>query len=381
MKIEVFKEELKKALIACERITRKALGLPILQNVLIRADNGVLELTTTNLETTIKCRLAAKIKKPGELTAPASFLASLVGLLSSERVDLVEEGGGLMILAQQQEHQIPTQDSQDFPIIPTVESPDSWHISGEQLLMALSQVIEIPSASQLRPEITGIYFSFKRGRVQIVGTDSFRLAEKTISTIKDGKKEGNFILPQGASRELLNILGAEKGGVKICFTSNQVLFEMGEDNETLPKITMISRLIEGAYPNYQEIIPKTSLTQIRMERELIINQVKQAGLFGGKISEVRLKAQVKEGVIKITAQSPEAGKSESTIAAQMSGNDVEIGFNYRFLLGGLNSLKGAEVLLELNSSDRAGAIKPVGDNSYVYVLMPLQLSYTQGNSS
>jgi DNA polymerase-3 subunit beta len=346
--------------------------LPILQNILIKAEGNFLELTTTNLETTIKYWVLAKVKRGGETTASASFLANLVNLAQVEKIDLLEENNQLVLLSENQESQIPTQGSQDFPLIPKIEAIDAWQIGIEDLVVGLAQVVEIPAISQLRPEITGIFFSFKKDRLKIAGTDSFRLAEKAITPRSVGKKEGDFILPQTTARELLNILGQEKGVLNIYFTPNQVLFEVLREEMAHPKIRIFSRLIEGGYPPYQEIIPKTSSTQIRLEREAFLNQVKQAGLFGGKIAEVKLKTLIKDGKLRIFSQSTEVGRNESFITCQITGADLEIAFNYRFLLGGLSSIRSSEVMIECNGPDRPGLIKSVGDTTYLYVLMPLQ---------
>ncbi|MDD5146802.1 MAG: DNA polymerase III subunit beta [Candidatus Pacebacteria bacterium] len=374
MKVEIFREEFKRALGICERITRRALGLPILQNILIKAEGGFLELTTTNLETTIKYWVLAKVKQGGETTASASFLANLVNLAQVEKIDLLEENNQLVLLSENQESQIPTQSSQDFPLIPKIDTTDAWQVGIEDLVAGLGQVVEIPAISQLRPEITGVFFSFKKNKLQIVGTDSFRLAEKTITLRGVGKKEGSFIVPQTTARELLNILGPEQGVMSVYFTPNQVLFEISREETAHPKIRIFSRLIEGDYPPYQEIIPKASSTQIRLEREVFMNQIKQAGLFSGKIAEVKLKTLIKDGKLRIFSQSTEAGRNESFINCQIIGADLEIAFNYRFLLGGLSSIKGSEVMIECGGPDKPGLIKPVGDANFLYVLMPLQAS-------
>jgi DNA polymerase-3 subunit beta len=295
-----------------------------------------------------------------------------VNLVASDKVELSESAGNLMVLAQNQENQLPTQSSQDFPIIPKMENADVWQVAVENLATGLGQLVEIPATSQLHPSITGLLFDFKGGQLTMVATDSFRLAEKKMPTQKDGKKEGSFILPQAPARELLNILGQEQGQVNIYFNTNQVMFELLAGER--PKIRVQSRLVEGDYPKYQEIIPQSSTTQIRLERELLSNQVKQAGLFSGKVAGVRLKAMAKEGKIKISSQSAEMGRSESYVLAQVNGPEVEIAFNFRFLLAGLNSLKSSEVLMELSGTDRAGVIRPVGDTSCLYLLMPTDLA-------
>jgi len=372
MKIEVLKENLKKAINTCERITRKVTTLPALQNVLMEADGNFLQLTTTNLETTIKWGVLAKVSKKGRVAVPATFFANLVSLTASEKIALQEDNQNLMLVSENQETQIQGQDPEEFPIIPKIEKNESWQVPAEQLAQALSQVFDVPSVSQIRPEISGIYFDLKGGKLKLVATDSFRLAEKTITLKDKPAQEISFILPQATSRELLNIFSQEQGNVKIYATPNQVLFELAGRESSQPQISILSRLIEGNYPNYKEIIPKSSASTIRFGKEGFANQIKKAGLFSGKVAEVKLTTMPGEGKLKIFSQSSDTGRNESYFTCQIEGENTEIAFNYRFLLDGLSVLKSSEVILELSEGEGPGVLKPVGDDTFIYILMPIK---------
>lgn len=374
MKIEVLKDNLKKGLEIVEKIAKKNLTLPALSNVLLSCEGNFLRLDTTNLETSISWWVLAKIEEEGKIAIPATFFSSLVNLLKEERIELRSQDKNLILETKSQTTQIQGMDSEEFPIIPKIEKEEIVKISNQKLLEALGQIIEIPSISQIRPEISGIYFSFKKDLLKVVGTDSFRLAEKTVALKGEIKKEVSFILPQDAVRELINILSQKEGHTIIYFSPNQILFENIEKETSHPQVQVLSRLIEGEYPKYQEIIPKKYKTQIIAKREDLQNQLKQAGLFGGKISEVKLTVQPKDNQLKIYSESPEVGKNESYLPIKIKGEPIEVSFNYRFLISGLQNIKSSEVIFELNGEDGPGVLKPVGDESYIYVSMPIKLS-------
>lgn len=375
MKVKILKEEFKKALTVCERITRKNITLPILQGILLRAEGSFLELNTTNLETTIRWWVLAKIEKNGNIVVPAGLLANLVGLIGEDEIELCEEKKSLVLITQSQENQIQGQDSEEFPIIPKIEKKNSWQMSSEQLIEGLSGLIDIPSPTQTRSEaMSGILFTFKKNKLNVAGTDSFRLAEKSVILKEDDRKDGSFILPQNSARELLNVLGQIKGYVNVHLDPNQIMFEFFSNNNAHAQLNLLSRLIDGEFPSYQEIIPKKYTTRLRVEREGLIRQVKKAGLFSGKLAEIKLSVDNKEQRIKILSQTVDLGKNESLLSATVEGQDLIIGLNHHFLTEGLNSIKSSEVLIDFNGDDKACAIKPVGDVSYVYVLMPIKMT-------
>jgi len=374
MKIEILKDNLKNGLEIVEKIAKKNLTLPALSNVLLSCESNFLRLDTTNLETSISWWVLAKIKEEGKIAVPATFFSNLVNLLKEEKIELRSQDRNLILETKNQATQIQGIDPDEFPIIPKIEKEEIVKISNQKLLEALSQIIEIPSISQIRPEISGIYFSFKKDLLKIVGTDSFRLAEKTITLKGEIKKEVSFILPQDAIRELINILSQKDGHTIIYFSPNQILFENINEEISHSRVQVLSRLIEGEYPKYQEIIPKKYKTQIIVKKDDFQNQLKQAGLFGGKISEVKLVVQSKDNQLKIYSESPEIGKNESYLPIKIKGEPIEISFNYRFLISGLQNIKSSEVIFELNGEDGPGVLKPVGDESYIYVSMPIKLS-------
>ena len=376
MKVEILKENLKNGMSVVEKIVGKNLTLPILDNVLIDTEDNFLSLSSTDLETAIKIWMLAKIIKKGKVVVPAKFLSSFVSLLPNDKIVLEEKKQGLYIECKNFKNQIQGFNPEEFPLIPEFKDVEFLEVDSKKFCQGLSQIVDIVSPSQSRPEISGIYFSFSKNVIKIVATDSFRLAEKNITLDEPVKKEVSFILPQKPAREIINTLGDKEGKIKIYFSPNQTLFELpmkeAPGGQPHPQVQITSRLIEGEYPNYEEIIPKKFKTKVIVKRDEFLNQVKAASLFSGKINEVRIKINPQEKEIQIFAQDPDIGEGNSSIQAKIEGEAIEASFNHKFLTDGLVNIKSSEVMFDLSKEEGPCTLKPVGDISYVYVVMPIK---------
>jgi DNA polymerase-3 subunit beta len=372
MKIEVLKDNLKNSLGIVEKIVGKNLTLPILDNVLISTEDNFLSLNSTNLETAINVWILAKIIKKGKVVVPAKFLSSFISSLPNEKILLEEKNRGLYIECKNYKNNIQGFNPEEFPIIPEFKDVEYLEIDNKKLCQALSQVIDIASLSQSRPEISGIYFSFFKNSVKIVSTDSFRLAEKNILLDSPITKEISFILPQKPAKEIANILEDKNGNTKIYILPNQVMFESPMKEFSHPQVQIISRLIEGEYPNYQEIIPNKFKTKILIKRDEFLDQIKTASLFSGKLNEIKLKVESSKKEIQIFAQDPDIGQSQSSVSAKIEGEPMEISFNHKFLTDGLLRIKSSEVSFEISKEEGACVLKPIGETSYTYVVMPIR---------
>jgi len=372
MKIEILKENLKNGLGIIERIAGRNQSLPILDNVLMSTEDSFLSLSSTDLETAIKIWILTKIVKKGKVVVPAKFFSSFVALLPNEKITLEEKSQGLSIECQSFKNQIQGFDPEEFPLIPEFQNLEFLEIDNKKFCQGLSQIVDIASPSQSRPEISGIYFIFSKNLIKIVATDSFRLAEKSIVLEGPIKQELSFILPQKPARELINILGDKEGKIKIYFSPSQTMFEFPMKDIPRPQMQIISRLIEGEYPNYEEIIPKKFKTHVVIKRDEFLNQIKAASLFSGKINEIKVKVSSQAKEIEIFAQSPGVGESRSSISAKIEGEEIEASFNYKFLSEGLLNIKSSEVVFDLSKEEGPCVLRPVGDTSYIYVVMPIK---------
>jgi len=372
MKVEVLKENLKTSLNVVEKIVGKNLSLPILDNVLINTEENFLNLNSTNLEVAIKIWVLAKIIKKGKVVIPGKFLSSFISSLPNEKILLEEKNQNLYIECKNYKNNIQGFNPEDFPIIPEFKNIEFLEIDNRKLCQGLSQVVDIANLSQARPEISGIYFSFFKNILKIVATDSFRLAEKNISLENSIEKEISFIVPQKTAKEIVNILDEKEGKTKIYILPNQVMFEFPMKEFFHPQVQIISRLIEGEYPNYQEIIPNKFQTEIIIKRDEFLEQIKTASLFSGKLNEIKIKIESEKKEVQICAQDPDIGQSQSSVLAKINGDSLEISFNYKFLIDGLLKIKSSEVSFNISKEDGACVLKSIGDTTYTYVVMPIK---------
>lgn len=382
MKVIVPQNKLKEGLSLVERSIGKSLSLPILTNILFEAKKNFLSVEATDLEIGVKAWSLAKVEKEGAIAVPASLVSNFIRLLPEGPIKIEADQALLFIETKKQKVEIKGGSSEDFPIIPQTRNDHFISLPSGLFCEALSQVVDIPATSSTRPEISGILFSFQKDSLQFVATDSFRLAEKTVSTPKiKVEKEVSFILPQKAAKEIINIFGPneeKKIGnqeFKIYFTPSQVLIESLMAETPHPQVILVSKLIEGEYPNYQEIIPKKFETQMVLDKNEFLHQVKIAAIFAGKTNEIKFKIQPNKGNLIIFSQNPNSGQHESFITGEIKGKERDISFNYKFLIDGLSKIKNPKVIFELsekNGEAGPGVLRPLDEQGYLYVLMPIQ---------
>ncbi len=376
MKLLILQEKLKQGLNIVERISSKSLTLPILNNILISTEKNFLNLAATDLEIGINWWVLTKIEKEGKITIPSRLFSNFINLLPNKKINLEVKDNSLFIECENYKTQIKGLSAEEFPIIPKITHGDTISIEISSFCKSLNQIADIAVPSTTRPEISGIYFLFQKNLITIAATDSFRLGEKKIFLKSNSplEKEYSLILPQKTAKELINIFNEKQGELKMHFSPNQVMFEYPMEETPHAQIQVVSRLIEGEYPNYQEIIPKKCTTQLILNKDEFLNQVKTASLFSGKINEVKIKANPEEKNIEIFSQSSEIGEYQSSVSAKTKGEPLEISFNHRFLLDGLLSIKTPEIIFELNQESGPGVLKAMGDDTYIYVVMPIKAS-------
>ncbi len=374
MKCTILKEDFKKGLNVVSKITSKSVTLPVLENILISVEKNFLRLTSTNLEIGIKYWILSKTEKEGSVLVSAKTLNSLTGFLKTQKLNLINKGKDLVIEEEGFKTRIKGLDPNDFPIIPKIETDKFLEIESDSLSKGLSQVIENVSFTQTRPEISGVFFSFEKEKLKLVGTDSFRLGEKKIPFKNPFEENYSFILPQKTARELINILSGRKKPVKIHLSPNQVMFESEMEELKHPSFQIISRLIEGEFPNYEQIIPEEFKTEIIINRDEFLNEIKKVSLFSSRINEVKLKISPKKKEIEVLAENPEVGEGKSSLKGKIEGEEISVSFNYKFLIEGLEEMTTPEVIFKISGEEKPALIKPLGDESFLYIVMPLRTS-------
>src|SRR6056297_327792 len=373
MKLKIVKNKLEDGLNTVKRITTKSSTLPILNNILIKTEDNFLNLSATDLEVGVRWWSLAEINKEEEIVVPTKVLSNFVNYLPEETVSIEREDMNLKIECENYKTQIKGLDSEDFPIIPEVENGKYISLNSEVFCEALDQVVNIAMPSSVKPEISGVYFSCKGDSLKVVATDSFRLGEKTISLDKKIDKDFSFILPQKAAKEIVNIFKGKEKEIRLYNSPNQVLFESQMEETDHPEVQLVSRLIEGEYPDYEEIIPGKTKTTVTLDLSEFKKQIKTASIFTSENKEVKIKVDPKKNKLEFTSQNADLGEHYSFIKTEdIKGKPVEISFNCRFLIDGLNNISTNRAVLKLNGESNPALIKSTEDTGYIYVIMPIK---------
>jgi DNA polymerase III subunit beta len=366
MKFSCTQENLNKGLSIVSHVASKNITLPILNNVLIKAEHGLIKLSATNLEIGVFCSLRGKIEEEGNFTIQARLLSDYINLLPNVKIDFRLEDGSLHIESEAGKTIIKGSPADEFPLIPQVEKKAGITCNVKAFRRAIAQVIFAAAFDESRPEISGVFMNFNKDELVMAATDSYRLAEKKISIEKAGKVEKSVIVPVKTLQELIRVLDDELENIEIFISDNQILFTFNE-------VGIISRLIEGQYPNYQQIIPKERKTEVKLNGQELVKAVKSASLFCKPgINDVGFEINSSDKKIIISAFNTQVGENITTLTGEIDGENNSIVFNYRYLLDGLQNIDNENVILEFTNSGSPGVIKPEGKTDYIYLIMPIK---------
>ncbi|MFH1894861.1 MAG: DNA polymerase III subunit beta [Patescibacteria group bacterium] len=372
MKLLIIYEKLKEGIKIVERLAQKSLTLPILQNIYLKIEKNFLCFSATNLEIGIKYWSLIKTEKEGQVVVPAKIFSQLIDFLPQKPINLEGKNNNLLISCQDYKSTIKGFLPEEFPIIPEIKGGESVVVPCFDFCQALSQVVDIASPSLARPEISGIYFVFQKDLIKMVATDSFRLGEQKFFAENSLPQEYSLILPQQTAKEVINIFGPKEGNLKIYFSPNQILFESMMPETSHPQIQLTSRLVEGNYPDYEAIIPQKITTQIQIQKNELLRQIKSASLFSGKNNEISFKIDPQKGRVEIFSQDQDLGEYQSGLLAKIKGKQVDISFNHRFLADGFLKIKNPEVVLDLADEDGAAVLKSTEPEGFLYIVMPIK---------
>jgi DNA polymerase-3 subunit beta len=379
MKLIVLQEKLKKGLQYADKILTKNSDIFVLNNIFLKTEKNFLNILATNLETGLKWWTLSKIEKEGEVLVPLKPLLNFVSFLPNKPILIEKKENILYLECENFKTQIKLQQTEEFPFVSKINHSNNYiEIETSVLIKSLSQVIEFTALSQTKPEITGIFLLANKNNIKFVATDSFRLAEKTITNEKNNfifnypKENFTCILPQQTVKELINILDTQDNKVKIYFFENQIVFETIMQETDYPEIQFTSKLIDGEYPQYEEIIPKEFDTEVVVLKNDILKHLKVASVFCGKINEIKLIFDTKKQEITFIGNNPEVGEHRSSLQAKIKREDVDISFNHRFLTSGIANIEQQEVFLGFNKEDKPSLLKALKDNSFVYIVMPIK---------
>jgi DNA polymerase III subunit beta len=364
MRFSCTQENLHRGLETVSRASGRNAALPILGNILIKAESTGIHLSATNLEIGISCLVRGKVEVEGAYTVQAKLINDYVALLPSARIDVSLENGALTLKTEHGQTTIKGVPAEEFPLIPTVERKQAMVVPADALTQAINQVAAAAATDSSRPEINGVYLRIDGTTLTLAATDSYRLAERQLSV--EGASEARAaIVPVRALQEIARMTGAGEATLTLFLTENQLLVS-GGDTE------LVSRLIEGQYPDYEQIIPKTARTHARVSTEELGRIVRAASLFCKPgINDVALALDAK-GTVTVSAANTQIGEQRTSIEGVVSGEANAITFNYRYLLDGLSSISTDEVDLEVTDAENPGLLKPTDGQPLRYLIMPIR---------
>jgi DNA polymerase-3 subunit beta len=371
MKLSCLQENLSKGLGIVGRAVATRTTLPITQNVLISTEQSQLKLSATNLEIAISCLVGAKIENEGAITIPARVLAEFVTSLPSDIINMNLKHNTLELKCGRYEARINGLDAADFPPIPQVGDGFNTKVQAEELRMAISQVAFAAAAEESRPVLTGVQSEFEGAKLTLAAADGFRLAVHRSKLIAAVKEKVAMIIPAKAYHELNRLISDPAEAVEITLNTqkSQVLFKV-------KNIEMVSQLIQGTFPNYQQLIPQTYGTKARIDVAEFLRAIKMASVFardGSGIARLIVTpgAKPEEGKLTIAARADEIGDNVGEIDAMVDGEAAKIAFNARYLADVLSVIRQPQVSLEVTTPSNPGVIRPVGADNYDHVVMPM----------
>lgn len=367
MKIECIQENLNKGLIIASHIVNKNTSLPILNNVLLEAENDELKITSTNLEIGIEVNIRCKIDNPGKIVVPAQLFSNYISTLPLKNINLESEDNKLNISCDKFNTKLNILSAEEFPIIPEITKKNKYSLKSNELKDILSRIITSVSNNNPRPEINGVLFNFEEDKLVLAGTDGYRLSEGKIKLVNENNISEQVIIPLFTAQEVDKILQNESSEVNIYTSDTQILFEF--ENTKL-----ISRIISGNYPDYKQIIPEQFKTEFSIVKNEFLSIVKNISLFADKnINDIKI--SVKDNKVNIESKNNESGENNYELETEVKGEENSIIFNYRYLEQALNNISSKNIKISILDANNPALIYGVENNEqdiYKTIIMPIR---------
>lgn len=364
MKFSVSKDKLLEGLQTVQNVVSTRTTLPILSNVLIQVQDGQVRLTTNDLDVGMSCTIEAQVEKDGSTTLPARRLATIAKELPAAEVEIeVDSKNVASIRCGQSFFKVMGLPGEEFPALPTLENAKVFSIKQSALKDGLRKTSFATSTDETRYVLNGILCSFKENKLTMVATDGRRLAVMDLEVEFPRSQEVDIIIPSKCVTELARLL-TDDGELKMTVGENQISFEV---NGKL----LVSKLIEGNYPNYRQVVPAETKEHVTIERELLLNAVRRVALLSSEKSN-SVKLHFSKNNLEITANTPEIGEAHESLAISYKGKEFAIAFNPGFLMDPLRNLADDEIKLEMIDEMSPGILK--NNSPFLYVLMPMRIS-------
>ncbi len=340
--------------------------LQVLNNILLKAENKKLSFAATNLEIAITTSIKSEIKNEGSLTIPARLFTNYVGLLSAGSVELKNsEGLDLQISAAKSKTRIKGISADEFPLIPQVKKEVSLTVSAGDLLDAINQVAFAAARDMVRPVLAGVHLRANKKEIRLAATDSYRLSEKILTPLTPPEKDISIIIPARTVNELARILEKGKESVTLDISANQILF-------LFKNVELASRLIEGSYPDYEQIIPKKHSTTISLKTEELATAVKRVNLFAHDSHSVKIEVSA-DKKLKILSDATQIGEEEAEVSSTIAGVENAVALNATYLLEALSAVGAKDLEIELGEKMVPAVLRAAKSKDYLHLIMPLKI--------
>lgn len=374
MNISILQEDLSNNVLLASRFVSTKAQLPVLGNILLKAKEGKLSLSATNLETGISISIGAKIEEEGSITIPAKILVDIITHLPAGKVQLTVNKDQLAVLCNSFSASLSGIPASEFPHVPDSIDEKTFSFGKEMLSLLTKQVTYAAAVDDIRPILTGICLLVERNKVIAVATDGVRMSYKEIegSLLKINKsteenKTSKFLLPARIIEELNKALGtkSEEIGILVKEKEGQVLFSS-------ESIVVTGRLIDGEFPDFNRVLPKEYTTRVEMGKGELIQAVKAASVFARESASI-VKLKISSNGLILFAESNQYGKEEIGVEAKVEGEETTIAFNYRYILDFLSSVSGEVISIETQGPTTPGVFKDTHDESYKHIIMPVRI--------
>ena len=376
MKVTVLQENLARGLSVVSRAVSSRSTLPVLSNILIATDEGRLRLSATNLELGITCWIPARIDENGSTTVPSRTFSDLVNTLPGDQVELKLDlkTQSLHVKGGSSNNDIKCIDAQEFPPMPTPEMKDAVQLNVADFKEMIQQVVFAASTDEARPVLMGVLMNVEKDKVTMAAADGFRLSVRKGQLAHAVKDTLNIIIPSRALNELARVAHDPEEPISMAVPKQrgQVIFRVKD-------VEIVSQLIEGTFPDYHQIIPRNYKSRTLVSTAALLKACKQAEIFareGSNVARLDIKqanGEMQPSEVEISATSEETGKNETIVEATVDGGGVLIAFNVKFLREALEVIKTPNVALETTAPNAPGVVKPVGDDNFLHVIMPMHL--------
>ncbi len=366
MKIELNLKKLKDAVLLIDRVAGKHMTLPVLSCILIDVKSNVATFKATNLDIGIEVTVPVKSNEDGNLAVPANIISSFISqTVGDDQIVKIEDfSGNLQITTAKSKGIIKTQQIDDFPSIPRVTDGKEFTLSPEAFLKGLKSVWYSSSVSTVKPELSSVYVYKDDSSLVFAATDSFRLAEKKIK-IQNTLNISDILIPFKNIPDIIRVLENIKDPVSVLLNKNLISFSTNS-------IYLVSRLIDGVFPDYRQIIPKTFNTEVIILKQDLINTLKVSNIFSDKFNQVHLTIDPKAKIFKVQTKNSDIGENSTSVDASLNGDSIEINFNYKYIADCFQSIDADSLSLQFSGNNKPMVIRPVsGDQSFMYLAMPM----------